>query len=228
MSIYYLIEAHTTPVLNSQINDVREPSFDALGRAFVVTTGNFPIRIPETVKLARDPTSLSDLLSLKYEGILANYPGFSDIVYDDFLDDTGYTFSGTLITKRGERLSVGLHGSTLTSTAINVAPTVVTQCVPNVEYFRWRYSNPKSGRVERIYEEIDTGTLPAISVSANNGTNYTSGGSGVGGSYVNFPVGQTGSSLIFKIDGVAINPDNLPGGVTLGEYLSIASWSVAF
>jgi len=84
MATYYLIDAHKTPVTSSEINSVVTTS-----NSFVRCDGNFVIKVDDSVHIAGNPTSLSDLLTKKYQGILAKYPGFNYIVYDDCLDSSG-------------------------------------------------------------------------------------------------------------------------------------------
>lgn len=103
MSVFYLIDAHTSPLTSSEINDVIDSRTDLLssGNPAAVVNGNFVIRIGDNQRLAADPTSLSDLLAQKYEGLKERY-GFNNVLYDSLLDATGV--SGVLNDyKLGER-----------------------------------------------------------------------------------------------------------------------------
>lgn len=191
MSVYYLIDAHTVPLTSSEINDVIDSRTDILssGNPAVVANGNFVIRIGDDQRLAADPTSLSDLLTQKYEGLKQRY-GFNNILYDSFLDSTGVASSG--VGKVGSR-SIMNPRDTLTTVAQNATGTVSTALVI-VEYFRWRYINPKDGRLLRVYEEIPpTGS---ISLSTNNGVDFTFGITS--GSTVNIPTGEEGSQVVLS------------------------------
>lgn len=224
MATHYLIDGHTNPLLNSEINDVRTADDGSS-----VVNGNFVIRVPFGVKLGSDPTDVSDLITKKFTGLLASYPGFSNIVYDELVDaaDIAVTSSAPVQYRLGDRGTVGYNNGFLTptdagleTTAVSTAPTSVSQCIVVAEFHRYVYTNPKTGRMERIYEEADAPDA-YIAVSSNGGTDYTAASNG---QLVTIPAPQVGNSLRVLFSGFynprsAFNP---------ADVLQVSSWAVIY
>lgn len=189
MSTHYLIDGHTTPVESSLINDVRI-SMD--GRS--VANGNFVVPVPGHVKLAEKPLNLQNLLDQKFLGILASYPGYTQIIYEDLLSTSDLVpVPGSSSLKLGMRGIAALaEGSIVTTpTALGSNVSVLIACV---ESHRWYYTNPKSGRMERIFEEaLDAFSLE---VSTNGGSDFSPASNG---SLTKIPLGLEGSSLQLRI-----------------------------
>ena len=76
MSILYLINPYSTAP-DGEITDV----ITSLGNP-VDVTGSMPVRVPDGVPLEDTPEDVTALLDDKYDGLLALYAGFSDIVAD--------------------------------------------------------------------------------------------------------------------------------------------------
>ncbi len=177
MSTFYLIDAHTSPIADSEINDVKT-SLDGE----IVLNGNFVIKVPDGVHI-ENPTSLTDLITQKFAGVLASYPGFTNIIYDNYLDDTDINaaHAGSLLNglKRGQRntVSVGLDTIYYTTTT-DISPTTITQAILYYELYSVRYSTAADGRLLRTYvEEEATGDIVDVAVTAD-GTVYAQVDSG--------------------------------------------------
>ena len=216
MSTHYLVDVNTTPILSSEINDVRTP-IDGTS----VVNGNFVVPLPTNVKLESDPTDLSDLLAKKYQGILANYPGFTNVIYDDLLDTTNITATATLQSKLGERGICGYNnGCQLTTSVTNVGATV-SQVVLVAEFHRWRLVNPKNGIVQRVYEEVGPSFQPLLSVSTNGGTDFTLVPNG---QLALIPLGQEGQDLQVRFNSFSFNPE----GTDPADFLHVSSWALLY
>ena len=172
MSLYYLVDPHVPVITNARIVDT------------VMTTnptaefrcdGLLPIKIPEGVRI-ENPSSLSDLLTQKYAGILAQFPGFVNILFDDLLDAAGVQLTAppTYLRKSGSRGTIG--GTFRTTAATAVAP--VTQAVLVYEHYTWRYVDSRDGRVERYYVEAPESDFTAgLRVKAGSSFQTTTSGS---------------------------------------------------
>lgn len=213
MTTYYLMDMHVADVANSRIVDVigtPEPTSE------IRVDGLTPIKVPDGVRVV-NPTSLADILTQKYAGILALYPGFSNIVFDDLLDPGGLettTPSTTYMKKSGSRGTVGgMVQTLLTDPNMDVSPTVISQCIVVYETYTWRYVDPKNGRFERYYIE-EPEVLHTVNVSVNGGVNFTPTTSG---SLVTFALTQ-GSVIQLKFSGDAVN----------NRLLHTGSWAVIY
>jgi hypothetical protein len=190
MSTFYLIDGHTTPLESSEINDV------LISGTSVVTNGNFVIKVPDGVKLSEDPTNLTDLLNKKYQGILAQYPGFTNIIYDDLLDPSSISVIEAGNNNQaylGYRGNIGYGSfSSLKTSATDISPTVLTQCIVLFELHQWSYSNPVDGRMDRIFEDITDTTSIQVDIYVDGvlaATSYQNG------ELVSIPLANQGSSI---------------------------------
>jgi hypothetical protein len=206
MSIHYLIDAHTNPVADSDINEVRRepPSGES------PLMGNFIVRIPEGMPLEGEPTDLSDLLVKKYAAVLDFYPGFANIAYDDMLDSSGITPSpGNIL---GSRSSISANPvKTLTSVPVALGGTPV-EAIITWEAFSIIPVSPIDNLMQVIYKEEDANGF-ACTVSFNNGASYsviTDGG------LFNIPPADQGSNFIIKLLNSA------------GQRLRLGSWAVIY
>lgn len=177
MTTFYLMDMHVPSIANSRIVDVvqtPEPTSE------IRVDGLTPIKVPDGVRVV-NPSSLTDILEQKYAGILAMYPGFSNIVYDDLLDPDGLettTPTTTYLKKSGSRGTVGGRVQTLlTDPNMDVSPTVISQCIVVYETYTWRYVDPRGGRFERYYIE-EPEVLHTVQVSVDGGANFTTTTSG--------------------------------------------------
>lgn len=213
MSTFYLIDAHTNPVGNSQINEVVSDTFPGQVRC----DGNFVVRIPDGVKVV-NPTNLSDLLTQKYAGILAQYPGFTSIVYDDLLDSTAMIppAGNGSTTKRGERGTFGYsYTGGFVTTMVDVSPTVISQAIVVFEIFKYVLTDSKTGGATRYYRELSTLDTPwRLSVNNNVDTQVVT----YSGQLVTFAPSEQGSEVVLK---------NVTG--TTGDpFYQVGSWAVIY
>lgn len=217
MSVIYLVDTQVTPITNSRIVDViLNPS--ATGEVRV--DGLTPIRIPDGVRVV-DPTSFSDLLTQKYAGILAQYPGFTNIIFDDLLDATGVQIAAppSDMRKSGERATVG---GAFNATAVDVSAFgTLTQCVLVYEQFFWRYVDDKNGRIARYYVESPPVAAHQVSVSANGGTDENLA---LSGDLVAFDLDEQGDSVQVEFK-TAIGQ---AGTNAEGRLLQVGSWAVIY
>lgn len=205
MSVYYLIDSHTNPTLSSEINDVIDSRTDLLssGNPAAVVNGNFVVRVADDQRLEQDPTSLGDLLTQKYTGLRTKY-GLTNEVHDALLDASQIVPQSFY--KFGERGVVGsLEGNLLTAlTPLASTPSTV---VVIFEFFRWRYLNPKNGRLLRVYEEVPPSEQPTALLSTDGGVNYVS----IDSNIAVIPPDIAGSSLQLNISDVGYNSDIMLG-----------------
>lgn len=168
MTTYYLVDMHVpNGSLRSASRIVDTLETTSPGSEFRVD-GLVPIRVPDGVRVV-NPTSLDDLLTQKYLGILAQYPGFTHIASDDFLDDTGVDPAlGLANRKTGWRATMAGGVETV---AITLGLTV-SQCILVFETFTWRITDSVTDRVARFYIE-EPESLHDVSMSVN-GTDFTS------------------------------------------------------
>ncbi len=213
MTTYYLMDMHVPVIANARIVDVistPEPTSE------IRVDGLTPIKVPDGVRVV-NPTSLTNLLTQKYAGIHAMYPGFSNMVYDDLLDSSGLettTPSTTYLKKSGSRGTVGGAVQTLaTDPNMDVSPAVISQCIVVYETYTWRYVDPNAGRFERYYIEVPE-VLHPVEVSVNGGVNFIQTTSGA---LVTFPFTQ-GSVIQLRFSGDAV----------ANRLLHTGSWAVIY
>jgi hypothetical protein len=210
MATHYLIDAHTTTLLSSEINDVRYPQD---GRSEV--PGSFVVVVPDGIKLSASPTDLQDLLDKKYEALLAEYPGYTNIVYDDCLDATGYTVSLNDRAKLGFRGGIGVGSSARVTTPIAPLGATVSQYILLVEANRWVLSYDSEGRLHRTFEEDFTTDL-GLQVSTNGGSDYTNA---VNGQLNQITIGDEGTDLRVRFE-PSFSDNSTP--------VYITSWAVIY
>jgi hypothetical protein len=211
MAANYIINAHSNPISSARIIDVMYPPTGQID-----LNGTFIVRVPEGIAVV-EPTSVVDLLSQKYQNLIALYVTTQYVAYDDMLDATGIDLgtSSNLIT--GERNSIGLFpGSILTSNMATLSGAGPAQAFVTWELFEITYSDPVNGRVTRTYNEVpSTPTYASVQVSFNNGaTPFLSCSDG---NVLNIPPADRGTQLLFRITNV--HPT---------KRLYLASWAVVY
>lgn len=193
MSKHYLIDGHTNPVTNSEINEVNfRPASNASPMA-----GNFVIRVDDDLDVSPgDIHTLSELLTEKYTAILAFYPGFANIVYDDMLDATGWNAGTTQGAFLGDRLTVGwwASGQTLDTNAVALGGTPV-EAIVTWEAFSVALSNPKTGRCIPTYTEEDSATI-RCDASFNNKSTFIN--SVANGGLITIAPADQGTQLVLR------------------------------
>lgn len=199
MSTHYLIDLFEPDVTfaNSEINAVRDPANGQTNLG-----GNFVVRVPSDVSV-QNPTSLTDLLTKKYAGILANHAGFPRIAYDDMLDDAGINklASGTNGTfgNRGV-VSIGPTGGKVTSNVVTLLATPV-QAMMVWEVYDYAYTDPATGLTSRTYREQTSSSL-TCEISFNGGATFKPA---VDGGLLNIPLGDRGTSFIVRFTNPGAN-----------------------
>lgn len=191
--MHYLIDLFSSPLNSSPVVDVSEPSN---GQSLI--TGTFVVRVPEFVPITTPlPSTLGNLITKKYAGLLSFFAGFSNIVYDDLLDDTGIDFTASPEGTFGQRGSLGIvAGSTLQSVATPLL-TTPDSAVFTWEVFTYIDSDPKAGKFSRTYNELaTTGATTTAEISFNGGGTYSPV---VDGAAISIPPADQGNSLVVRI-----------------------------
>lgn len=191
MGTLYLVDAHNVVLGSSKINDtVNITSSEARS-----VRGSFGVNLPYDVPLDGLPADLNDLITKKYAGMLALYPGYQNIVYDEQIDATGWspTSLGFPIHTVGERQVTSIHpGGRLESTTVSLLSTPST-CVVRWDAFQYVYDDDPVTTVDRKYQEQDPSVF-SVDVTFDNGTTYSTVTSGVP---FNIPLAKQGAQ--FKI-----------------------------
>lgn len=216
MGTLYLVDSHTPVLLDSEINDtipVESGQTQAIN-------GSFPVNVPFGVPIDGTPTNLTDLLSQKFAGLLAAYPGYTSIDYDEGIDDSGWDTSTAI------GVTIGKRGATCIRrgfSSVIISNTVVLGWVPAGAILTWEafsISGPivddaKDGILTRSYEEVDSSEIDAYA-SFDGGTSWVS--SIADGVYFSIPAWQQGSNFKIRF--------NYSSGAA--ERLWIGSWAVIY
>ena len=168
MSMLYFFEGHNNVLANSGIDDTIQAADP------VNIDGSFVVRVPNGVRLDDDPpATLADLQIQKYRGLLALYPGFANIVYDDCTDASGFTLASQTGVTLGSRGTISILGAGVAETDMFVLISTPNDCVVYWEAFNIVESNPAmNGRFTRSYDEVDS-TDFTVQASFDNGANFT-------------------------------------------------------
>jgi len=193
MSTLYFFEAHNNVLANSGIDDTVQSEVP------VAFNGSFVVRVPNGVRLdGNPPSTLSDLLLQKYVGLLALYPGFTNIVYDEMTDATGFVPASQAGVTLGSRGTISILGTGQAETTMVVLASTPNDCIVTWEAFDVTETNPATGtdnRLIREYDEVDASDL-VVQASFNNGLNFQ----GVlDGTLQTIAPGVQGNQLILRI-----------------------------
>lgn len=213
MSTHYLVDIHTSPVTDSEINDVR---FSLTGET--ILGGNFVVRLPDGIVIETNPTDLSDLLTKKYAGILAFYAGYTRIAYDDLLDAAGVNLANSIGIATGGRNTISLIGngtSILESNAVALTGPAPVEAIVTWETFNVASLSPLDSRTVRTYMETTPSSVCTCEVSFNGGGSFLPVSDG---SLLNIPAPDQGTSFVIRITSAAV----FPARVFLG------SWAVVY
>jgi hypothetical protein len=206
MSIHYLIDPYT---VSGDIIDVATAT-----NGQTDSTGSTVVRIPDGVAIQSNPVDRATLLTEKYDGLLATYPGFTNIVADPCLDvltfDTAQSFKVSLSSGLVNHCFLGL-GSIATSAAVSLISTP-TVCVLVWEEYSFQVSDDKTGRYQHTYVEGSGSDLDCI-VSFDNGLNTNPINNG---EVLNIPVSDQGSDFILAF------------GNTSSNRVYLGSWALIF
>lgn len=194
MPTLYLINAHNNVLLNSEINDT--VNLAPGGSESRSLRGSFAVSLPFDIPLDGVPTDLNDLITKKYTGMLALYPGYQNIMFDEQVDAADWLFpptTGTAICSVGERQATSVTlGGTLESV------TEVLASAPSIVVVRWEayvygYDDVTGVAATRTYTEADPSVFD-VSVSFNAGVTWNTVTNGM---LFSVPLGAQGSN--FKI-----------------------------
>jgi len=218
MSIHYLVS-----MFNDEINDVVTASGSPPTSP---VTGNYIIRVPDDVSV-QNPTSLANLLTKKYTGILGSYGLFTQITYDDFQDGTGIDYANSSGVLSGARSTVGLyptHGgvdSVLQSTPNGIVwggpGAGPSQAILTYEVYEYVDVDDKTQPFTRSYRELTVDTDTTAEVSFNNGGTWMPVQDKV---LLNIPVLSRGIQLVVRF--TRVTDVDVRGKVMLG------SWAVLY
>lgn len=205
MSIHYLIDPFTN---NGDIVDVTT-SLNGQTDA----TGSTVIRVPDGVAIHNNPSTLTTLIAEKYDGLLASYAGFPEILADPCLDNLTVSLpdcTGAILSDGFVNHCITPPG-TLFSTIVPLA-FAPTQAVLVWEEFSYIDVDEKTGRMRRTYAEgSGSGLLCVVSfdggVNANPVTN---------GTVFNIPVPDQGASF------------QIAFGNLTGNRIYLGSWAVVY
>lgn len=171
MSTHFLIDAHTDPIGDSPVKDVR------LSTTTSPMNGNFVVRVSPGTRITSQPSVLSDLLTQKIDGILEQYRGFGvagfpQIEYSHMLDSSDIIFPGAGDSVNlGERFGCLLAGNNIETVNRNVSGPV-TSVIVLVEWFDRVLQDPKDGVATYYYTEQDHSGPREVDVSMDNKANY--------------------------------------------------------
>lgn len=216
MGTLYLIDQHNTVLADSKINDTLSVTSGVSFTGVQATRGSFVVNVPYEVPMDGVPEDLDDLITKKYAGILALYPGYSNILFDEQIDATGWSFppaTGIPICTVGERQSTSVSlGGTLDSSITSLVST------PGAAIFRWEafqyiYDSDPVQTVDRRYNEIDPAQF-GVTASFNNGANFNTVTNGV---LLSIPLANQGNQFKIRFQH--------PSGASR---LWLASWSLIY
>jgi len=176
-----------------------------------VATGSMVIRVPDSIPIAYSGYAY-DVLSQKHTGQLAQYPGYTNIVYDDLLDTSGIDLGSSRWLYTGKRGAVSLRDS---SSFFRTLPVVLnstpTQAIFAWEAFGYDLLDFASENLVLTYSEANPGLFSAL-VSFDGGATYISVNDGTP---FQIPVGQQGSTFVIQISGYS-------------SRLNLGAWSLVY
>lgn len=194
---HYLIDTHANPLGGARILDVTDP----VGGQSLMNGGHV-IRVPDYVSV-QDPANVSDLITKKYQGLLAYYAGFSGLIYDDLLDSLFVDFAyPNLSGSFGDRGSVWLAPSgEMRSVMIPLMALPPTQAVITWEAFSTPFMDTKDQHAQRYYVEESTGVGNFIcQVSFDNGVHWYPT---TDGAVLNIPIAGQGTNFILSLQNIS-------------------------
>lgn len=201
MGTLYLIDAHNPVLLSSKINDVAnvmEGNTHAL-------RGSFPVNVPFDIPIDGAPTDLNDLITKKYLGILAIYPGFHHILFDEQVDSLDWDNPGGSSYTLGSRQNNSVRGksSDYLYSLTQTLATTPTTAVFRYEFFQYIESDPSSGQYTRKYQDITNASDIVIDVTFNGGNSFLTA---TNGALLNIPIGDQGNQFSLQVHRTAGTP----------------------
>jgi hypothetical protein len=207
---HYLVDVHSNPLSGARVLDVTDPPD---GRSLM--NGGSIIFVPNYVSV-QDPTGVADLITKKYQGLLAYYAGFGNIVYDDLLDTLGVDFGNP-----GLKGSFGDRGAiTLPRTGFFSSLPVALGSPPAQAIITWdSYTTTcdtatTTDRTLRHYKEASSGPSNwTCQVSFDGGLHYYPT---TDGAVLNIPVVGRGTSFVLHLTNIS------------GDKLGLGSWALIY
>lgn len=182
MSTLYLIESTNTVLNNSKIEDTVNITAGDMSNYYPVR-GSFGVLVPFDVPMDGLPTDLGSLITKKYNGMLSIYPGYTNILFDEQVDATGWNYAASTSCFLGERQSVGITGNpsallVSNMTTLNSSPTSFIFRFEHFSYFEADDVDLATEDNYRLYQEWATPQI-TCEVSFNNGADWSIVASGV-------------------------------------------------
>jgi hypothetical protein len=210
MGTVFLVDGHTSVLANSEIND----TIPLEAGETQTLNGSFVVNVPFGVPVNGTPTDLTTLLADKFTGLLAYYPGYTYIDYDEGIDATNWDSSSSQGVGLGDRGNVYvLNGGVLLSSAVTLTGVAPSAAIITWEVFELSMENDINGVVLRKYTEGDPSDL-TVQASFNNGTDYTSGITD--GVQFDIPAFRQGAQFILRLTNSS------------GRRLWVGSWAVIY
>lgn len=199
MGVLYLIDAHTPVLLDSEINDtIPVESGDTQ-----VTNGSFPVSVPFGVPIDGVPANLTELLTKKFAGLLAFFPGYTYIDYDEGIDGSGWDASNSKQVAIGDRGNTFLYNgpapseSYLTSNALALTGPAPSEAIVTWELYEFTRSNDKGSALTRSYAELDPSEV-TCNVSFDGGSNFVN--NVTDGVQFSIPLASQGTSFVMYLE----------------------------
>ena len=199
MGVLYLIDAHTPVLLDSEIND----TIPLESGETQVINGSFPVNVPFGVPIDGTPANLSELTTQKFAGLLAFFPGYTYIDYDDGIDGSGWNSASSRQAAIGDRGNTflysndGVNESYLTSSALAMTGPAPSEAIVTWEVYELVRVNDKGSALVRTYEELDPSEL-TCNVSFDGGSTYVN--SVTDGVQFTIPPGSQGTSFVMYLE----------------------------
>jgi len=210
MGSIFLIDGHTPVLANSEINDTIPLEFGDTQ----TLNGSFVVNVPFGVPIDGTPANLTALLSDKFAGLLAFYPGFTYISYDEGIDATNWNAAASSGVGLGDRGNVSIQdGGLLISSAVALTGAAPAAAIMTWEVFELSWDNDIDGVVLRKYTEGATTDL-TVQASFDNGVSYSSGVTD--GVQFNIPAWQQGTQFVLRVTNSS------------GRRLWVGSWAVVY
>ena len=211
MAVHYLLDLFDNPVATAKLNDVHVAKD---GRSLCV--GNFIVRVPGDVQID-NPRTVAELVTQKYQGLLAYYTGFQHITYDDLLDTSHVDITAS-VGMFGSRSTialspgVGLFQSLPIPLPLPPGAPAPAQVLIVWETFTYEDTDPANARFQRTYVETSPdditcqvnfqGLMPSLACAD--------------GEVLNVPIADRGTNLLVRF----VN--------TTDSVVHLGSWAVIY
>jgi hypothetical protein len=174
MGTVFMLDAHTSPITNSEIND----TIPIEKGDTQILNGSFLVNVPFGVPMDGICSDLNDLLTKKFAGLLAIYPGYTYIDYDEGIDGLGWDATDSIHVRIGSRCTTTImSGGYLTSNLVSLSGPAPSAAILTWEVFEIQgllSENPKNGVLVRRYVEKDADDF-SVWASFDDGVTWTSG-----------------------------------------------------